>query len=79
MEVRMKKAGLVGLLLLLLPLVACSPQSNSTTSAPNASGKVQPLVAGAIPDQDPEKLQRLYGKLADYLTKSWGCLFSTNL
>ncbi|MBW4486591.1 MAG: putative selenate ABC transporter substrate-binding protein [Trichocoleus desertorum ATA4-8-CV12] len=63
------KTGLVGLCLLLLPLVACSPQTNSTTSTPNATSKVQPLIAGAIPDQDPEKLQRLYGKLADYLTK----------
>ncbi|HEY9806931.1 MAG TPA: putative selenate ABC transporter substrate-binding protein [Candidatus Obscuribacterales bacterium] len=69
MEAHMQKAGLIGLFLLLLPLAACSPQLNSTNTASNASGKVRPLVAGAIPDQDPEKLQRLYGKLADYLTK----------
>lgn len=65
----MKKISLVSWLLL-LPLVACSPQQNATT--PNASSQVQPLVAGAIPDQDPEKLQRLYSKLADYLTKELG-------
>jgi phosphonate transport system substrate-binding protein len=29
-------------------------------------------MAGAIPDQDPEKLQRLYGLLADYLTAELG-------
>jgi phosphonate transport system substrate-binding protein len=32
----------------------------------------RPLRISAIPDQDPEKLQRLYGGLADYLTKSTG-------
>lgn len=31
-----------------------------------------PLSVGAIPDQDPEKLQRLYGKLADYLSEELG-------
>jgi phosphonate transport system substrate-binding protein len=33
---------------------------------------VQPLVTGAIPDQDPEKLQRLYSKLAVYLSQELG-------
>lgn len=56
----MRKVWLVGLLIVLLPLTACSPQASS-------SGDVQPFTTGAIPDQDPEKLQRLYGKLADYL------------
>jgi phosphonate transport system substrate-binding protein len=31
-----------------------------------------PFVIGAIPDQDPEKLQRLYGTLADYLSEQLG-------
>ena len=31
-----------------------------------------PLSVGAIPDQDPEKLQRLYSKLADYLSETLG-------
>ncbi len=30
-------------------------------------GEPEPLAIGAIPDQDPERLQRLYGSLADYL------------
>lgn len=30
------------------------------------------LVISAIPDQDPEKLQRLYGKVAQYLTRALG-------
>lgn len=56
----MRKAWLAGLLIVLfLPLTACSPQTSS--------GDAQPFTTGAIPDQDPEKLQRLYGKLADYL------------
>ena len=33
---------------------------------------MQPFTTGAIPDQDPEKLQRLYGKLADYLEAELG-------
>ena len=30
------------------------------------------LVISAIPDQDPEKLQRLYGKLSAYLSRELG-------
>jgi len=61
-----------GLLLFLLsPLVACSPASNSTSSTGDET-PIEPLIAGAIPDQDPEKLQRLYGKLANYLETELG-------
>lgn len=61
----MKKLLFSGLLLLLLlPTVACSPTSESSSSP---EGKVEPFTTGAIPDQDPEKLQRLYSKLAEYL------------
>lgn len=63
----MKKALFLGLLLLLFPLIACSPASDSTTT-----GKTKPLVTGAIPDQDPQKLQRQYTKLAAYLEKDLG-------
>ena len=56
------------LLLLLLPLGACS-----STSEQASSDQAQvPLTTGAIPDQDPEKLQRLYSKLADYLEAELG-------
>ena len=68
----MRRILLAGLLL--LPLVACAP-SKPNASNQGASGtaeNVKPLVTGAIPDQDPEKLQRLYGKLADYLSKEVG-------
>lgn len=68
----MKKILVSGLLLLtLLPINACSNQPNSTSQS-DPKAQVKPLVTGAIPDQDPEKLQRLYGKLADYLTKELG-------
>lgn len=53
-----------------LTLVACSNfQDRSTVVNQTAT---QPLVAGAIPDQDPEKLQRLYARLSDYLEAELG-------
>lgn len=66
----MRKAILTGLLLL-LPLVACSPQETSGSSS-TVQEEVKPLVTGAIPDQDPEKLQRLYSKLTEYLAAELG-------
>lgn len=66
----MKTAWLAGLVLL-LPLVACAPASNSASST-SSSNQIQPLIAGAIPDQDPEKLQRLYSKVTTYLSQELG-------
>lgn len=66
----MKKKLLCGIVLLLLTLVACSPKSSETS--PSGETKNQPFSVGAIPDQDPEKLQRLYSKLATYLQKELG-------
>ncbi len=48
------------------PDPASSPANSST---PQSS---EPLSVGAIPDQDPEKLQRLYAKLATYLSAELG-------
>lgn len=59
----MKQFLLAGCLLL---LTACT-QAPTPSAAPPQAEAVKPLVTGAIPDQDPEKLQRLYGKLAQYL------------
>lgn len=59
----MKKRLFSGLLFLsLLSFAACanSPSSSNSTA-------VKTFTTGAIPDQDPEKLQRLYSKLAKYL------------
>lgn len=66
----MKIAWFAGLAVL-LPLMACSPAPNPTASAPT-NDQTQPLIAGAIPDQDPEKLQRLYGKVTAYLSQELG-------
>lgn len=67
----MKKFLVSGALLLLLPLAACS-SNTSGTSGTTGPKEVKPLVTGAIPDQDPEKLQRQYTKLASYLQKELG-------
>lgn len=67
----MNKLFWSAVLLLLLPLAACSP-STSVTSANNGSTQIKPLITGAIPDQDPQKLQRQYTKLAAYLQKELG-------
>lgn len=65
-------AGLSGLMLL-LPLGACTGSNEAGTAGDGAAAEqVIPLTAGAIPDQDPEKLQRLYGKLAAYLEAELG-------
>jgi phosphonate transport system substrate-binding protein len=66
----MKKVLWSSLLLLLLPLVACSPRPSGTSTTGETEAK--PLVMGAIPDQDPQKLQRQYEKLASYLEKELG-------
>lgn len=66
--------------LLITTFLALSWSFASCASAPDAefqnssetSSEVQPFVTGAIPDQDPEKLQRLYEPLADYLEAELG-------
>ncbi|GAB4226999.1 MAG: putative selenate ABC transporter substrate-binding protein [Elainellaceae cyanobacterium] len=69
----MKRVLFPVLLSLLLPLGACAPGSESTSSsASNQAAATEPFVTGAIPDQDPEKLQRLYSKLSDYLSQELG-------
>ncbi|MEO6121566.1 MAG: putative selenate ABC transporter substrate-binding protein [Acidimicrobiales bacterium] len=46
---------------------AASPESTTATTI-----STEPFVISAIPDQDPEKLQRLYGTVATYLTATLG-------
>lgn len=58
----MKKNILVMMLVtLVLFLAACGGADDA-----------EPFVIGAIPDQDPEKLQREYGRLAEYLSEELG-------
>lgn len=42
------------------------------SAAPSQDENVKPFIIGAIPDQDPEKLQRRFGLLADYLETELG-------
>jgi phosphonate transport system substrate-binding protein len=44
----------------------------TTQSTQQATGSTEPLIISAIPDQDPEKLQRIYGTVATYLSKELG-------
>lgn len=67
----MKKLLLAGLFTLLLPLAACSPESAEKADNTGKTER-QTLSIGAIPDQDPQKLQRQYEKLAAYLEKELG-------
>lgn len=52
---------------LALLAVACGAACSRSTAGP-----ARPLTISAIPDQDPEKLQRLYGLVAGYLSKEIG-------
>ncbi|MGQ0680225.1 MAG: putative selenate ABC transporter substrate-binding protein [Actinomycetota bacterium] len=51
---------------------ACSSGSNAEDGENQAAASKEGITIGAIPDQDPEKLQRLYGAVADYLTGELG-------
>lgn len=75
--VSLRRSWIVGVssLLLLLPLGACGSSSLNQGAGDSDAATEQgviPLTAGAIPDQDPEQLQRLYTKLADYLEDELG-------
>ncbi|MEB3269893.1 MAG: putative selenate ABC transporter substrate-binding protein [Leptolyngbya sp.] len=61
-------AGLMGSAL----AVAIAACGGNSTPDPSASETVPPLQVGAIPDQDPEKVQRLYQTLTDYLSAELG-------
>jgi phosphonate transport system substrate-binding protein len=56
----------VATIFLLLSLTACNPLT------PSVELESEPFAVGAIPDQDPEKLQRLYTQLSDYLEAELG-------
>ena len=55
--------------------IGCSGRTDSDSNAALEGAQtadVEPLSVGAIPDQDPEKLQRLYEKLTNYLSIELG-------
>lgn len=49
-----------------------SPAASLPTTADPATASNRPLAISAIPDQDPEKLARLYGLVAEYLSQELG-------
>ncbi|MDA0269187.1 MAG: putative selenate ABC transporter substrate-binding protein [Cyanobacteria bacterium] len=65
----MKRRIFTGLISLglLLPVMACGNPIPTATETP-----LPPLQVGAIPDQDPEKVQRGYEALANYLSETLG-------
>lgn len=69
------RSALPAILLLICLLAACGGADavDGAPSSAGASAAVQePLVVGAIPDQDPQELQRLYGSVSDHLETELG-------
>jgi phosphonate transport system substrate-binding protein len=60
---------LIALLTTCVALSACGSSPGDVRTAANDAGT---LTISAIPDQDPDKLQRLYGKVSDYFTEKLG-------
>jgi phosphonate transport system substrate-binding protein len=70
---QIRRLGYLTLISVVLLAGCVSPQgTTSGEQAGQGSADVQPFVISAIPDQDPEKLQRLYGTLAQYLSEKLG-------
>lgn len=67
-----KKVILVSLFIFTLLVTACGPAVPEVPAADASQIDVKPFVIGAIPDQDPEKLQRRFGLLAEYLSAELG-------
>ena len=62
-------SGMCGLIMVaVLGCTSSNVVSEETERSNSTATSTVPLSVGAIPDQDPEKLQRLYSKLADYLS-----------
>lgn len=53
-----------------LAMVGCGPSDSSDSAGGAATGET--LTLGAIPDEDPELLQRQYEKLSEYLSAELG-------
>ena len=62
----------LALVSLALALAACAAPPPAAQPAAPAQSPAGPFVISAIPDQDPERLNRLYGKLSDYLKSELG-------
>lgn len=64
---RLSQGPIVGLLLLGLAACGGGQQDSAETTPEATDGGDRPLMMGAIPDQEPEKVQRLYDQLTAYL------------
>ncbi|MGK5111336.1 putative selenate ABC transporter substrate-binding protein [Geodermatophilus sp. CPCC 205506] len=53
-------------------VTGCGRSSPLSQAASGPTGSLAPLSIGAIPDQDPEVLQRLYGTVADSMAAALG-------
>lgn len=67
-----KKLTLISLLLWFLLLTACGGAAPPAEAPAEDAATSEPLVIGAIPDQDPEVLQRQFDLLASYLSEQLG-------
>ncbi|MEL6983552.1 MAG: putative selenate ABC transporter substrate-binding protein, partial [Actinomycetota bacterium] len=64
---------ITGLIALTLIAASCGgDDSDDTATAGDDASSSEVLRIGAIPDQEPERLQRTYGLLSDYLSESLG-------
>ena len=61
-----------GVLVLAFLVAACGPAVPEAPPADAPQSDAEPFIIGAIPDQDPEKLQRRFGLLAEYLSDELG-------
>ncbi|MCO6453025.1 MAG: putative selenate ABC transporter substrate-binding protein [Caldilineales bacterium] len=64
--------AIFAIVLVALLAAACAPPVPASAPTADDTSSAQPFVIGAIPDQDPEKLQRQFGLLADYLATELG-------
>ncbi|MGH9164003.1 MAG: putative selenate ABC transporter substrate-binding protein [Acidimicrobiales bacterium] len=79
---RRRSFALAGAIALALLAAACGDSNDTTDAASDTTAagpsttpstiSSEPFVISAIPDQDPEQLQRIYGTVARYLTKATG-------
>jgi len=72
MKARSQFASWRSLITVLTALAVLATACGSDTDQSSASGDAVSLRIGAIPDQEPERLQRTYGLLADYLGEELG-------
>jgi phosphonate transport system substrate-binding protein len=74
MQLRLFRKAILAILVpvVMLATSGCGGPAQSTRPTQASTGATEPLFISAIPDQDPEQLQRLYGAVASYLSKELG-------